>query len=120
METGERFESWAVVEVMGHTMFAGWVTEQVIGGCPFVRVDVPAVETASGAQRLGFTQLLGQGAIYSITPCSEEVARLTQARNGHKALNVYMPELYPPAEERRQLTAAVDRDAFFGDDEDSQ
>jgi len=30
------FESWAIVEVMGHRQFAGLVTEQTIGGASFV------------------------------------------------------------------------------------
>ena len=43
MSEVEKFECWAIVEVMGHSRYAGRVTEQAIGGCAFVRVDVPAV-----------------------------------------------------------------------------
>lgn len=37
----EKFEQWAIVDLFGHTRIAGKVSEQVIGGCSFVRVDVP-------------------------------------------------------------------------------
>ena len=32
---------WAIVEIMGHKRYAGHVSEQVVGGASFVRVDVP-------------------------------------------------------------------------------
>ena len=35
------FEQTCIVELMGHNMIAGKVTEQTIGGQGFVRVDVP-------------------------------------------------------------------------------
>jgi len=65
-----QFDQWAIVEVMGHQRLAGRVTEQVVGGTSFVRVDVPE---AAGCQP--FTRLLGSGAIYAITITDEETAR---------------------------------------------
>jgi hypothetical protein len=115
METGERFESWCVVEIMGHQTFAGLVTEQVIGGCPFVRVDVPAIADDRGRETPAFSKLFGQDAIYSITPCSEELARLAQARQGTKPLNMYTPELYPPSENRKALAGVRDDDDYDDD-----
>jgi len=63
------FEQWAIVELFGHNRIAGMVTEQTIGGCSFVRIDVPPIENRSG-----FTKLYGQGAIYAITFTDEETA----------------------------------------------
>jgi len=79
----ETFDQWALVEIMGHDRYAGRVTEQVIGGCAFVRVDVPEVVSDqllldTGKPEViapGFSKLFGQGAIFSITPVSEEIAR---------------------------------------------
>lgn len=60
------FNQFAIVELFGHQIIAGQVTEQVIGGQGFVRVDVPAVDG-----REGFTKFYGAGAIYAITPTDE-------------------------------------------------
>jgi len=63
------FDHWAIVEVMGHARYAGRVTEEAVGGCSFVRVDVPEIDDLPG-----FTKLLGQSSIFSITPVAREVA----------------------------------------------
>ena len=86
--TEAKFECWAVVEVMGHSRYAGMVTEQAIGGCAFVRVDVPAVDG-----RLPFTKLLGQGSIFAITPCSEEAAKAVAAQCYDKPVTIYQPAI---------------------------
>lgn len=87
METNaEKFEQWAVVEIMGRNTFAGMVSEQVVAGTAFVRVDVPAV---NGHEP--FTKLFGGGSIYCITPCSEGVARQVAEQCYRKPVNVYAP-----------------------------
>jgi hypothetical protein len=65
----EKFEQFAIVELMGHSVISGLVSEQVIGGQPFVRVDVPTTQ-----KQLAFTKFFGSGAIYCITPCDEATA----------------------------------------------
>jgi len=69
MET-KSFDQWAIIEIMGHQRYAGRVTEQSVGGCNFVRVDVPPVN-----DKQPFTKLFGQSSIYCITPVDEETAR---------------------------------------------
>lgn len=44
---------WGVVEIMGHQRYAGYVSEQTLGGAALIRVDVPEV---SG--RAAFSKLL--------------------------------------------------------------
>lgn len=61
---------WAIVEVMGHKKYAGYVSEQVLGGASFVRVDVP--ETRGQGE---FSKLFSAGSIYCITPVKEDIAR---------------------------------------------
>lgn len=65
----EKFDAFAIVEVMGHQVYAGRVTEQTIAGAAFIRVDTPAVDGLPA-----FSKLLGAGSIFAITPCDEEVA----------------------------------------------
>lgn len=66
----EKFDQWAVVELFGHQRIAGRITEEQIGGCSFVRVDVPEV-----GESQPFTKLYGNGAIYAITITDEQTAR---------------------------------------------
>lgn len=82
------FEQWAIVELFGHQRIAGKITEQTIGGCSFVRVDVPElperVEDHYGNPRkrplvAGFTKLYGQGAIYGMTFVDEAIAKASAA-----------------------------------------
>lgn len=94
-ERAEGFRSWGVVEVMGHQTIAGLISEQVIAGTAFVRVDVPANEDGEA-----FTKLLGAGSIYSISPTSEEFARAAARRLKHSPVNIYVPELHRPQEPR--------------------
>lgn len=65
----DKFQQWCLVELFGHQKIAGKVSEQTIGGSAFVRVDVPAV-----GDQPAFTKLFGNGAIYAITPVTEEIA----------------------------------------------
>lgn len=69
-EKAQVFNCWAVVELFGHQKIAGAVSEQSIAGTAMLRVDVPA----NGTQE-AFTRFFGHGAIYSINPTTEEIAR---------------------------------------------
>jgi hypothetical protein len=64
------FKTWAIVEVMGHNEYAGFVSSESIAGAGMLRVDVP--ETS---KRAAFTKYLSTSAIYGISPCTEETAR---------------------------------------------
>lgn len=99
MSETKPFESWAIVEVMGHRQFAGFVSEQAIGGASFVRVDVPEVKAGEDVLP-GFTKLLGAGSIYAISPCTEETARAYAAQSRQRSFSVY---------EAPRLPAPVDR-----------
>ena len=70
MTTPDKFESWGLLELMGRQRLAGKLSEQTVGGCHFIRIDVPAVgETAA------YTRYFTQGAIYGMTPMEESTAR---------------------------------------------
>ena len=79
---------WAVVEVMGHSIYAGLVSQQEFGGVTMVRVDSPEVEG-----RPAFTKLLSGGAIFCITPVEEEIARRVAGRATPLPWNITRPQL---------------------------
>lgn len=70
MTDQESFSAWGLLELFGHQRLAGKLTEQTIGGCHFIRIDVPDVGEVKG-----YTRLFTQGAIYGVTFTSEDVAR---------------------------------------------
>ena len=92
----EKFEAWGLLELFGHQRLAGRLSEQTIGGCHFIRIDVPDVGEVPE-----YTRFFTQGAIYALTVTSEDVARKLadsfQARPIH-AFELKAPErrLTPP------------------------
>lgn len=76
--TTTAFDQWALVELFGHQKIVGRVTEATLAGGAFLRVDVPAFNGNAP-----FTRFYGPGAIYSINPIDEKLARqlLIQYRN---------------------------------------
>jgi len=103
----EAFDSWALVELMGHQRIAGRVTEAEIGGCKFVRVDVP--ETSG---RPAMTKFLGPSSIYAITPMSEETARAVSGCIDPAPIQAYDAQRLVELYERREAEgAAARRDA---------
>jgi hypothetical protein len=84
----ETFSNFAIVELMGRSVIAGLVTEAVIGGSPFIRVDVPEMNGIPA-----FTKFFGQGSIYCITPCDEATARAAVEGLRSKPINLYMLNL---------------------------
>jgi hypothetical protein len=84
------FDCWAIVEIMGRKVIAGRVTEQVVAGCGYIRVDVPAVD-----DQAAFTQLVGTASIYMITPTTEEIARAYVRRNVGAPIKPYQLQMLP-------------------------
>jgi hypothetical protein len=104
----EAFEQFAIVELFGHNVIAGKVSEQVIGGQGFVRVDVPATQDQSG-----FTKFFGPGAIYAITPCDEGTMLSAVAGLRQKPIDVWklnLPQL--EAASRSEEDETNDPDPF--------
>ena len=78
MEEKTAFNEWALVELFGHQKIVGKVSETSLAGGAFLRVDVPALGDSPA-----FTRFYGPGAIYSINPVTEDIARglMTRYRN---------------------------------------
>lgn len=99
------FEGWAILELMGHRKLGGFVREQNVAGSGFIRIDVhlPGKEEAIA------TQLYSPGALYCLTPTTEDIARRFAA--GCRPEPVTQWEL-PPA----QVEAVVGEDEAEDDD----
>lgn len=78
------FSQWCILEIFGHVRLAGLVSEQTVAGQGFVRVDVP--ETI---RQPAFSKLYGAGAIYSLSPVTEEVARSFAERTSSPPLDTW-------------------------------
>ncbi len=66
----EKFEEWAILELMGHRRLAGKVSEAVIFGGSLLRIDIPGNDNTWQA-----TQYYSVQSIYCITPVAEDIAR---------------------------------------------
>jgi hypothetical protein len=108
MTTTDKFEQWAILEIMGHQRYAGLVSEQALGGASFVRIDVPAVDGLPP-----FSKLFGAGSIYCISPCSEEVALAMAKQFRKQPLQIY--ELPPDLQKRLSFAGRRD-DTLDADD----
>ena len=103
MSEQQTFDSHCIVELFGHQKIAGKVTEQVIAGQGFIRVDVPPTK-----RHPAFTRLFGSGAIYSITPVTEEIANSAAESIWIEPVTVYVAPSH-------QLPEREDDDDFDSD-----
>ena len=67
-DTAPAFEGWAVLEILGPRTRPGFVREVEIAGAKMLRVDVPTVDG-------DITEFYSMASIYSIRPCTEDIAR---------------------------------------------
>jgi hypothetical protein len=107
------FESWAIVDVLGHQRYVGYVTTEAYGQAVLFRIDVPALEarervtkrpgnvdgrylpagsTVQEGAVAGYTKLIGSGSIYAITPCTKEAAlEAVEQAQPRPLMNVALP-----------------------------
>lgn len=115
MSTAKGFDSWAIVELMGHVKMAGRVTEEERFGVKMGRIDIPQADG-------GFvTQYFGGSSVYRITPCTEDTAR--RAATLGVPAPVYAWQLPAPQgpsdrEVERELAGAEVDIEDFDDEED--
>jgi|GEM_PF-4381964 len=111
-EPETKFAQWARVEIFGHQVHEGFVSEATTGGCSFVRVDVPPRELEESvwndsSERYnyitrthpGYTKYFGQDAVFSITPFDPEKAKELDAKYGAQTVPDTSGLLSPPAGE---------------------
>lgn len=115
----QKFEQWAILEIMGHNRFAGRVSEETIAGAAFLRIDIPAI-----GDRAEFTKLFSPSSVYAITPVSETIARGVAEELAHVPIGVYdLPEWMRDRLKTKQLPLTlgvneVSDDSGTSEDED--
>lgn len=87
---GKPLEAWAFIEIMGHSKIAGLVTERKLGTNVMIQVDVP-----KGDNEFAYSRLFNPGALFSITPTSEEWCRkwATAAADYDRSPLPYLPDV---------------------------
>lgn len=63
------FETWAILELMGHVRIAGRITEEERFGTKMGRCDIPGPDDTIYA-----TQYFGGASVYRMTPTTKEIA----------------------------------------------
>jgi len=82
----EGLKAWALVELFGHQRVVGKVTVDPVDFPGMVRVDIPDLLKEDKIVRPGFTRYFGRGALYAVTPITEEAVReLLPHVDGHPA-----------------------------------
>lgn len=76
MNTTSKFDTWALVEIMGHQKAAGRVTEAPVAGGVMLRIDIP--KDADSQEFI--TQYVNTTSIFRLTPTTEEVVRAALTR----------------------------------------
>ena len=135
-----KFDGWAIVDVLGHQRYVGYVTTEAYGQAVLFRIDVPelaerervtkrpgyhegrylpAGTTVKEGAVAGYTKLIGAGSIYAITPCTKDAALEAVEQAQPRPL---MSVALPPD---RALAAQVDEDGHvspvdevYADDDD--
>ena len=67
--TTHTYQGWAIVEIMGHRVRAGRVT---MDESPIIRIDIPLKDAEAASE---VTEYYGRAAVFSMRPCTEEMAR---------------------------------------------
>lgn len=75
----EKFQKYAVVEMMGHRKIVGVVSDSEIGGSSLLRVDV--LNSEGQPDR---TEYIGVSSIYCLTIVTEEAAMAAAQSNASK------------------------------------
>ena len=102
-----KFEEWAILELMGHRRLAGKITDAVIGGGAFLRIDIPMDDDK------WTSQYYSPQSVYCISPVSEERARMVAKNNQPAPVHRWeFPQLQQPVGSPDGLDEEYDGDYF--------
>lgn len=89
------FEAWSILELLGHVRLAGKVSEAELFGAKVGRIDIPIGPDETGTEQFN-TQYFGGGALYRLTPTTEEIAKATAYQNRPRPVHIWAPRLSAP------------------------
>jgi hypothetical protein len=72
--TSEKFETWGILEVMGHKKYAGRISERTVGNATFIQIDVPPIQD-NDATIPAWSKMFHPNSIFALTPTEEEFAK---------------------------------------------
>lgn len=112
---------YGIVEIMGHVVLAGRISEVSMFGTALLRVDCPPTPNRPN----GLTQLIGGSSIYRITPTTEQVAKEIAEHNDPSPTIIFNLEhrlrrALPPGESEEEDSELeyIDEDEDYQDDDD--
>jgi hypothetical protein len=94
------FAAWAIVQLFGHSEYAGYVHEVELVGAKMLQINVPYTDEREGFE---FSIFRSAGAIYGIDPVDEQVARARARSIRARPVHAYQLVFEPPA--LRQVAA---------------
>jgi hypothetical protein len=81
MDEKEKFETWGILELMGHRRLVGKLSEETIAGAAYLRIDI--LNPDGQSTEFKATQYYTSGAIYCITPMTFEAAFSIKDENAY-------------------------------------
>jgi hypothetical protein len=103
----ERFNQWAILELLGHRRLAGCVSEETIAGVSMLRIDIPAGDSLNLAA--GYTtQYYSPSALYCLTPTTEAIVRVFCKTNQPTPIQRWELRTLEPSASATDLTSAPD------------
>ncbi len=115
-ETNEKFEGWAILELMGHRRLGGFVRETQIAGAGFLRIDIPS---DGGANDI--TQFYPPSSLYGLTPVTEPMARAVARQNTQPPVSRWELQAATPMTSGNDIplddVEIDDDDDVYGDDD---
>lgn len=107
------FDSWAILELMGHRQLVGKLVEEEVAGQLMLRIDILDPD---GGPDFKATQYYSASAVYAITPVSEIFAR--KIRTWNRSTPVFMLDIQSDGQIQklgaRALRGEEDGDEDYG------
>lgn len=107
LDQQEEINTWALLELFGHTKIAGRVSTRKLGSEVMFQVDVPKGET-----EFAYSRLFNPKAVFSVNPTTEAWCRKWAdyaATTGHQVLP-YIPDSVRQIEDFREHEEHEDED----------